>query len=381
MSGAHAFLPPSGAACWVVCPLWPTMNQRFPESGDKPEAKEGEAAHWVFAEMLYQRPVALGVEAPNGVAVTEAMMQGAEMYVETVTAAYTAMSSVTAYKVEEKVAIPRVHANNSGTPDTWMFGHNATTGRARLVLPDYKFGHEFVEVFECWQLVDYALGILDELGIEGHAEHLIDVEFVIVQPRTYHKDGPVRRWQTTAEALRPLANKLAHAAEMAHKPEPLARPEPANCKHCPGRHACEALQREGYSAAAVAGMSVPLEMSQEAMGLELKMLERAVKLAEARASGLAEQIEHALMSGQYSPHYQMESTPARLAWNRTDEEIIALGDLLGEDLRAKPEAITPTQAKGKIDPGLLEVYSHRPRGSLKLVPVNVDSLRKVFGPK
>lgn len=378
MSGQHAFLPPSSAACWVVCPLWATMNRLYPEVQDKPEAAEGEAGHWAFAEMLYQRQVLVGAIAANGVAVTGEMLEGAQLYVETVAEAYASMV-VSHYAVEQRVQIPRVHVSNWGTPDTWLFGHNPTTGRAKLVVLDYKFGYEIVEVFENWQLVDYTCGLLDALGIDGLGDQVTDVEFWVIQPRAPHREGPRRRWKTVASNLRPLFNKLAGAAADAHAEHPLAKPEPDNCKHCPGRHACEALQREGYKTAAVARMSTPLEMSQEAMGLELKMLQRAVKLAEARATGLAQQIEYALTSGQYSPHFQMESTPARLTWNKSDDEIIALGALLGADLKAKPEAITPTQAKPMLDPAVLEMYSHRPRSSLKLVPVNVDGLRKVFG--
>lgn len=378
MSGQHAFLPPSAAAAWVACALWPTMNQRYPETDDKPAAREGTAAHWTFEEMLYRRPIDAGHVAPNGVAVTGEMIEGAEMYVAAVAEAYASMS-VSHYHVEERIDIPDVHPANWGTPDTWLFGHNPTSGRARLVLPDYKFGHEFIEVFENWQLVDYACGILHALEIDGSGDEWVDVELVIVQPRAHHKDGPVRRWMTTAAALRPLFNKLRNAAEAAHQAAPEARPGPDNCKHCPGRHACEALQREGYKTAAVAGMSVPIEMTQEAMGLELKMLQRAVALAQARASGLAEQIEHALLAGKPSPHYAMVPSVARLGWNRPDAEILALGQVLGVNLAKPAEAITPTQANKLLDPAVLGLYSHRPRGSLKLEPVDVAGLRKVFG--
>ncbi len=379
MSGVHAFLPPSSAASWRVCALWAMMNRLYPELGEKPEAKEGEAAHWAFAEMLYQRPTSAGPATPNGVALTEEMLEAAQMYVDVVTEAYGALGAVSHYKVEQWVNIPGVHANNGGTPDTWLFGHNPTSGRAKLVVPDFKYGFELVEVFENWQLIDYTCGILDELGIDGLADQLTDVEFIIVQPRAPHRDGPVRRWKTTAANLRGHFNILRLAAERAHDEHPTATPEPDNCKHCPGRHACEALQREGYKTAAVSRMSTPLEMSQEAMGLELKLLQRSIKLAEARASGLEQQIEHALTAGQYSPHFAMESTPARLTWTKPDEEILALGVLLGADLAAKPAAITPTQAGKVLDPEVLKMYSFRPRGSLKLVPVNVANLRKVFG--
>jgi hypothetical protein len=374
----HAFLPPSGAGAWVVCALWPTMNQRYPELEDGPEAREGTAAHWVFTEQLYQRPVDEGMIAENGEPVTVEMLEGADMYVAEVGRAYASLASVSHYKVEQRVAINDVHPNNWGTPDTWIFGHNPTTGRARLIVLDYKFGHEFVEVFENWQLVDYALGILDELGIDGAADQVLDVEFVIVQPRSYHKDGPVRRWCTVAANLRPLANKLRGAAEAAHMPNPVARPEPSNCKHCPGRHACEALQREGYRAMDLAGMSTPLEMPLDAAGLELRMLERAIKLAQARASGLAEQIEHALRDGQQSGHYALEPGESKLIWTKPVDEVLALGTLCGVNL-AKPAApITPTQAKKLMDPALVALYSERTHAALQLVPINMDRVRKIF---
>jgi hypothetical protein len=376
---AHAFLPPSGAAAWVECALWPTMNQRFPELEEGVEAAEGTAAHWVFGEQLYQRPVDVGHIAANGVPVTLEMLEGADTYVEEVSRAYASLRSVSHYNVEQRVAIPAVHANNWGTPDTWLFGHNATSGRARLIVLDYKFGHEFVEVFENWQLVDYASGILDALEVDGLADEFIDVEFVVVQPRSYHKDGTVRRWSTTARELRPLVNKLAGAAEAAHMPKPVARPTPKACKHCPGRHSCEALQREAYFAADVAGMSTPVEMSVDAMGLELRMLQRAQKLLEARASGLAEQLEHALAGGQASPYFALAPGESKLVWSKPAEEVLALGQLAGVDLAKPREPVTPTQAKKLLDPALVAMYSDRTRAALKLTPVDTVGARKVFG--
>lgn len=376
---AHAFLPPSGAASWVECALWPTMNARFPELEEGVEAAEGTAAHWVFGELLYQRPVGVGHVAANGVPVTLEMLEGADIYVEEVGRAYASLRSVSHYNVEQRVAIPSIHPANWGTPDTWLFGHNATSGRARLVVLDYKFGHEFVEVFENWQLVDYTSGILDALGIDGGADELVDVEFVVVQPRSYHKDGTVRRWTTQAANLRALWNKLRGAAEAAHMATPVARPAPKACKHCPGRHSCEALQREAYAAMDVAGMSTPVEMTADAMGLELRMLQRAQKLLEARASGLAEQLEHALASGTASPYFVLAPGESKLVWVKPAAEVLALGSLAGVDLAKPAEPVTPTQAKKLLDPALVAMYSDRTRPALKLTPVDTVGARKVFG--
>jgi hypothetical protein len=353
------------------------MNARYPELEQGAEAMEGTAAHWVFEEMLFNRPIAEGMVAPNGVSVTEEMLEGGEVYAAAVSEAYQSLASVSHYFIERRVMIPRVHENNWGTPDTWIFGHNPTSGRAKLVVLDYKFGHEFVEVFENWQLVDYTCGLLDELGIDGIADQLTDVEFVVVQPRSYHRDGPVRTWRTTASNLRGHFNKLRGAAEAAHMPKPIATPSAA-CKHCPGRHACEALQRSAYEAADMAFHSAPHEMSPEAAGLELRMLLRAQARLAARISGHSEQIEHVLRTGGRNPYFQLEQTLGRLGWARPVQEILELGKLCGADL-SKPQAITPTQAKKLIDPALVDLYSERGNAGLKLEPANNSQARKVFG--
>lgn len=380
MSGVHAFLPPSGASSWVICNLWPTMNARYPELGPKAEAEEGEAAHWAGREMLYGRQVAEGALSPIGLPVTDEMLEAAEMYVDEVREAYASLSSVSHYQVEQKVQIPRIHpTNNDGTPDVWLFGTVHGNPRAQLHVFDFKFGHEFVEVFENWQMTDYTSGILDLLGIDGHGEQFVDVTFHVIQPRSYHKDGPRRTWKTPAVELRPLWNKLHNAANGAHQPNPTATPDPTACKHCPGRHACEALQREGHKAMTLSRMSTPVEMAPEAMGLELRMLQRYIALAEARASGLAEQIQHSIESGLGNPHFMMAPGESKLVWTKPASEIISLGKLMGVDLAKPPAAITPTQAKKIMDPAVLSAYSERTRPSFQLVPVSVTAARKVFG--
>ena len=130
-----------------------------------------------------------------------------------------------------------------------------------------------------------------------------------------------------------------------------------------------------------AGMSTPLEMTPEAQGLELSMLQRYIALAEARASGLAEQVQHSLELGQRNPHYSMEPGVSKLVWNRPDAEVIALGQLMGADLAKPPAAITPTQARDRkvMDPAVLEMYSQRTRAALQLTRVTTTASRKVFG--
>src|ERR1700733_4109111 len=117
----HSFLPPSGAAAWSKCALWPTMNAKYPESDTLEDesgtqfisaaSAEGTAAHWVMAEMLAGRTPAEDSLTPNGQTVTQEMLEGGQMVCEEVG------NRLPIYiNVEQVVQIPTIHPDCYGTP-------------------------------------------------------------------------------------------------------------------------------------------------------------------------------------------------------------------------------------------------------------------------
>lgn len=371
MSG-HAFLPPSGAASWVVCALWPTMNATF--SQDETDAiRGGHAGHWVAVEKLAGRDPAPGTLAPNGVVIDEEMTEGADMYVDDVRQVL-GVNGLPFAVVEQPVEVPRVHPLNWGTPDLWAYVASART----LFVWDYKFGHRYVDAFRNWQLINYAAGILDRKGLDGHEEQRVRVVMRIVQPRSYHRDGPIREWAVNATDLRPFVNQLAMAAEAAVGPNPRAVVGD-HCGDCPGRHACPAYQEAGYQVLDLVRVSTPLEMPDHAAALELRLLHRARSVLEGRISGLEAQIERRLRDGAAMPFFGLEQQFGRLAWNKPADEVFLLGDLLNLNLRKPAEPITPTQAKKLgIDEAVLSAYAERPRAGVKLVADTSNKAKKVF---
>ena len=195
MSGTHSPLAPSSMARTVQCPGSVVMQQRYPEP-DGPEAQEGEAAHWVFAEQVERWPesdVAVGEIAPNGVVIDQEMLDGAAMMAEH------CFEKTPGQQIEQRVSIAGIHAQCWGTPDArGMVGMNE---RNWVEISDFKYGHGFVDVFENWQLMCYARGTLDEYGIDGQAEQSTTFMLSIVQPRNYHRDGPIRTWTVPALSL------------------------------------------------------------------------------------------------------------------------------------------------------------------------------------
>ena len=57
----HAFLPPSGADCWVACHKWPWMQREFPDLGDKTAADEGTLAAQALNCLATGQPMPAGV--------------------------------------------------------------------------------------------------------------------------------------------------------------------------------------------------------------------------------------------------------------------------------------------------------------------------------
>jgi hypothetical protein len=372
---AHALLAPSSAARWVACPGSVKLEALYPELTESEAAREGTAAHWALAEVLLGATVAEGQVTPGGVVLTGEMVEGAELVQEWYAATLAAHpSEPSIIRVEYRLGAGGIHPENWGTPDLMLWFPKSKV----LHVLDYKFGHGWVEVFENWQLMDYAALAGADLEIDGLAEQSVMVTMTVAQPRSYHPDGPIRSWTVRMADLRAYWNTLSMAAEEAVSASPATRVS-AECRNCKARHACPALQAEGLAQVDRSRAAVPFDLPPLALGIELADIRQAIKALEARETGLAGQAEALLKSGQAVPFWQLESKPGTLTWTVPDAEVLALGDMLGVVLAKAAAPITPTQAKAKgFDAGMLEIYAARPPTAPKLVARKDETARKIF---
>lgn len=378
MTAAHSILPPSSAARRRQCSASTLAEMRYPQTEDSPASAEGTAAHWGLAELLQGNLIDVGLIAPNGVYLTQEMIEGAQLCYDDI-AQELEPYNVTprAGQIETPLRIARVHPESWGTPDyrIWLQGVRAK----HLMLWDYKFGYRPVEVFENEQLIEYVAGSLDEMRIDGSNDQETFVTVKIVQPRAHHRDGPVRAWAFRASDIRGHINRQSHAAHEALGPSPTFRVG-AECRDCRARHACETLQRAALSACDEAGKAQPFDLAPAAAALEYRVLKRHAALLDARISGLEEQLMAFGRAGKPTPGLRIEHGMGRERWTVSNEQVIAIGAALGVDIAKPREPMTPKQAvKAGLPAAVLPGIVNTPRGEAKLVEDDGSLARRVFG--
>lgn len=364
----HAELAPSFSDVWGECFGAIQLSKLSLPQQDTEEALEGKAAHYVAMCYGMGHTLPVGADAGYGFKVDDDMIEGALLYREVVG------SALDHAHFESPVRITRVHDSKCwGTPDYWRY--DAATRTLRVV--DYKYGHKYVEVFECKQLILYVLGVMELLQLND-AQTI--VEMTLVQPRSYHRDGPVRQWTVGGEVLRPIANDLHFAAAKSLEPKPVATSGPW-CEYCPARHNCKTLHQTVMAFADYSSTAEPLEMTPSDIGRELVILRTAAARIDARMVGLEEQATHIIKAGRFVPYFFLEENKPRQVWVDGSAEYVAqMGDVYGIQLR-KPELnlITPKKAiAAGIAEAIVNLYSHTPRGKLKLVRDDQTKARKVF---
>ena len=367
MSNSHARLAPSAAARWVNCPGSVIMCEAMPAEEDSAASAEGTLAHTVAANALR----ADATFAPSD----DEMFEAVGVYLEAVRAAAARDMDAHEMHIEERVSAPHIHSDNWGTPDAWSFNR----AKMRLDVFDLKYGRGIVEVFENWQLLNYASAIVHELDIPT-ADTLLSVNLHIVQPRAYHRDGPVRSWSLSGEALRGYTNRLGRAASAAlmDAQPPCVPGAWCDDTYCRARGQCEALLHSGYKSIERGGVSVPLDMSPSDMGMVLRQVRDGIKLLNAIETGLEQQILAAIRSGARVSGWHVETGAGREKWRVSYDEVLALGAAMGVEV-AKPALITPKQAVAAGLPReVANCYTETPAGEVKLV-ADDGRLACVFG--
>lgn len=382
----HAPLPPSSAHLWGNCSASVEASRGVPNFGSV-ETEEGTAAHWALSETLagwkFGAQTALlecvdfiGKTAPNGVVIDDEMAECAQMAVDDVVGLcqqYHAPFSD--LRVEHRVTMARINEHNWGTLDIGL-----PLWRERvLVIEDYKHGHRLVSARENLQLIDYAEGLLHELGFENFDT----VMFRIVRPRAFSAQGPIDVWTCPVAYLRKYWEKLARKAQEAMTGNGVCTTGEW-CRDCPGLLRCHAARSRDYNMIDLVNQPLVMEdMPPEDMAVELAILEAGLTAASKRRDALEAQLIHAISQGAITP-LAVQPSQGRVKWARPVGEVIAFAKQFGVDA-SKPDAKTPTQVAALVPKGLRFAWGEaakaitlREPGALKLISREESRVSRAF---
>lgn len=340
----HSTLGASSAERWMKCPGSVTLTRLLREAGqlpaEDPEYRlEGTLAHALAAHCLTAGVDAWEADEVLFPALIADLMAAVQVYLNYV------RSIPGTRLVEHKMHRPEFHELAYGTGDAIVLGLDA------LHIIDYKHGVGIpVEIEENVQVQYYAylyIGDDDNRYPDG-----LMVRLTIVQPRvSWHPDGVVRTWETSAGAIRLWArNELRPAMARALRESYVDMGE--HCRFCPAKLVCPALL--GLAAKALQGNTISWQEAQQ-----LKMIARA---AEQRA-------RDALFQGQ-------ELADAKLVYGRSNRvwapgNDAKLLERYGEAAWQKRELMSPAMVEDNLPggKGFVAEHAYKPRGNLTIVPI------------
>ena len=359
-------LRPSSFDRLVACGGSLLLEEKYP-SPEGPAALDGTAAHECARFMFEGLSYKVGDTDGNGTEINQEMLDGATEFVEMVKG--WGVEPV----IEQSLPCSRIHSDCGGTPDAW----GADRPKKIIYLGDFKFGHRYVDV-KTYQLIAYASGILDYLGVDPKEYMQWRIIFFICQPRFYAADR-IRTRDVNVSSLEGAWETLKNVCAVSTGSTPSCRTG-SHCRDCGGRKACVTLQKSASNVMSLMQRVEDFDLDPSQTGQELRRLHQAMEILDARIAGLSESAISFIGQGKRVDGYEMVSETGREKWkSESEKDVAGFGEMLGIDLAKPREPVTPAQARKKgfnpDDFGL----TFRPRGEPKLKPIDLSKTIAIFG--
>lgn len=235
---AHATLAPSSAHRWTQCPGSIRMSSGVVDEGSA-YARLGTAAHELaeksirghfdadrfLHEMIMVQGEAFVVDAD--------MVAAVQVYLDVV---YQIEQESDEFETEQRMDLTNMVPGCFGTGDVIAYREDLQ----RVTIADYKHGMGVaVDPEDNEQLLTYAAGVASRY----HNRGIKEVELIVVQPRSPHAGGSVRRWTTDIITLyEHVANLQRAAIAVEDKNAPLVAGE--WCRFCKAAGFCGALENK-----------------------------------------------------------------------------------------------------------------------------------------
>lgn len=392
---AHSELGASSYYRWKACPGSVKLCRTAPVKASSIYAEEGTQAHELAAQILlgehqidYTRYDSDMIEAVNVYVNFCSYISNTKSFpiLKTKENNYVAQYQQIVF-IEKRFDLSKFFPGLFGTADFVFYNSEIRT----LFVVDYKHGAGIpVDVEENTQLMYYGLGALNELAVP-----VAKIVLVIVQPRAYHKDGPIRRWETTPSRMVDFLLELVDDARRTTNPTaPLEVGD--HCRFCAASAVCPAQYEKNLNEARSVFQVAPLETEQEPpselISYDAKKLGdtlRALDRIEAWAKSVRAFAYEEAITGRPPAGFKLVDKRPTRKW-KSDEVDQALFDKFGREMYAPLELLSPAQMEKKFsgNKDFINSLCVSESSGKKLAPLSDDRLeydklkeaRKIFKP-
>lgn len=407
-----ARLAPSAAHRWMNCLGSARLEAGLPEVNSE-YAIEGAAAHQIAARLIEKRSrfeseekvlsflsgvggarVVTTSGASTWVPMNDEMREAIALYARVVREEL-ARDPGAELLVERPVFLRGMNPppgllkadGSSGTADAIIV---SSEGPPRVTVLDLKFGRGIVvDVVENPQMMIYAAAALSEFF---PGDMRASAETIIVQPRAWHPDGPVRRSQDSAVTLAAWIERALHRAALTESLTAPLTPGPW-CQFCKAAAYCPALktatqeaaqmeftmpETESVSVVKIDAFQQPVEAVYEPLPPDPERLPLAVaaailqkaEIAEAFIRAVRARVKRELEAGRPVSGWKLVAGQARRYW-RNEDDVEAWGRAAGltreelfETSVRSPAGIERIIGKGNLPTELVEKRG----GAVHIVP-------------
>ena len=333
---AHAKLAPSGAERWVNCPGSLMFNDL--PAKETIYSKEGTLAHEAAEKALYNAPL-------DNNTYSDEMIAGAQFYKKAIDDFWANNNlKLNVWETEKAVELqPITTEKGSGRIDYIGTGENC------ILIADYKFGMEKVEVTDNLQLWLYMGAYVTGKQKEHISFKDYTFAIMIVQPRINHVETQNKNYRELAEIARFL-NIAAKRALIEEKLPPECKtfkPCKKCCQYCKGSGQCAAEAEANLNYAAIKEKFDNNILESADLSRIYTHLPDIKKYIE----NVENTVKDKLTTGESIPGFKM--VQGRHLPKRWVDEESAIEFLKGQNLEEKQiftyKIITPTQAEKLCD--------------------------------
>jgi len=388
----HSEFSPSGSKRWINCPASIQLIRELPREEETSNffAEEGTSAHELAAFCLDEEINCDSQEGNefNHIIVDKDMARQTQKYVDYVRGKVTWNSILW---VENRISLESIKKGMFGTADAIIVSIDKYEEKAGIIhiiegsleVVDLKFGRGVpVEATDNSQMMLYAIGALTHL-----ARHKIrfppgfDVQFTIVQPRSPHREGPIRSdWKTVAQ-LKDFSKEVRIATELAEEPNPVFGPTEEGCLWCPVSPVCKARAQHSFEIAKLDWGDFALSPNEFKNSLaanntfsldDLSQILKHSKSIERWLKNITEYAIEQLKKDKKVPGFKLVYGRSNRAWEDQDKAIEALLQYGTDEERLfTKKFLTPAQAERELTDEEFSIandYIFKPTGSITIAP-------------